>query len=58
MARWTVQAGDDQIVVETTAEGLIRIDTGGPVLADRKAVEDLRAKLGAAITDTAGDTTP
>lgn len=56
MPRWTVQVGGAEILIETTSSGLVRIDTAGPVLADRRVVEELRTKLGAAIADERGDT--
>jgi hypothetical protein len=55
MARWTVSVGqDDIIVVERTGDGtwVIDIPSKRPVIADRAAVEDLRLKLGAAISDS------
>lgn len=53
MARWTVTAGGDDIVIETTPAGLVAISIPArrEVIADRAAIEDLRRKLGAAIAD-------
>lgn len=53
MARWTVSVGDDVIVIERTADGVVVIDIPShrPVPADRAAVQDLRLKLGAALVD-------
>lgn len=54
MARWTVSAGDeDIIVVERTADGTVVVDIPSkrPIPVDRAQVEDLRLKLGAAIAD-------
>lgn len=54
MPRWTVNVGDeDVIVIETAADDEVFIDIPSrrPVRADRRTVEDLRLKLGAAIGD-------
>lgn len=55
MTRWTVSVGDDEvIVVERTADGDVVIDIPSrrPVVASRREIEDLRLKLGAAISDS------
>jgi hypothetical protein len=55
MARWTVSAGDeDIIVVERTADDVWVIDLPArrPAVVTRAQVEDLRLKLGAAIADS------
>lgn len=56
MARWVVSIGDEIIVVESTAGGDVVIDIPSrePLVANRAAVEELRLKLGAAIS-TSGD---
>lgn len=56
MSRWTVSVGDDIIVVERSADGIVVIDIPSrrPVPVTREQVEELRLKLGAAIAD-AGD---
>lgn len=55
MAKWTVNVGDEVIVVERRGDAVvIDIPSGRPVTAQRREVEDLRLKLGAAIAD-AGD---
>lgn len=54
MARWTVNVGDNEIIaLERTDDGHVIIDipSGGPLVASRPEVEDLRRKLGAAIAD-------
>lgn len=58
MARWTVSVGDDEFVIETADDG--RVSLGIPshkrLLATRHEIEDIRRKLGAAISDTTNGT--
>lgn len=55
MARWTVQFGEDVIVVERNPNGTLVIDLPArrPIVADvvvdRAKIEDFRLKLGAAL---------
>lgn len=57
MPRWTVNIGDDVLVIERTGETVtIDIPSGAPIRANRADVEDIRLKLGAAIADTGEDT--
>jgi hypothetical protein len=54
MTRWTVSVGDDAIVIETDDKGQVIVDIPArkPLLLDRRKVEEIRLKLGAAIGDT------
>jgi hypothetical protein len=51
MSRWTIQVGDDEIVIERRDDGMVHIDipSGKPLLANRAAVEAIRLRLGAAL---------
>lgn len=51
MTRWTIQVGDDEIVIEKDSSGLVRIEipSGKPLVADRSAVEAIRLRLGATL---------
>jgi hypothetical protein len=53
MSRWTVQFGEDVILVERLPDGTVVVDIPSrrSVRSDRAAVEDLRLKLGAAISN-------
>lgn len=53
MARWVVEVGDGEIVIETRGDlVVIDIPSKRPLSAARRQVEDLRLKLGAAIPDS------
>lgn len=49
MARWTVQIGQDQILLDKVADTVVIEIDGRQVTATRTEVEDLRRKLGAAL---------
>lgn len=51
MSRWTIQVGDDEIVIEHDPGELVHIEipSGRPLKADRAAVEAIRLRLGAAL---------
>jgi hypothetical protein len=51
MSRWTIQVGDDEIVIEHQDDGLVHIEipSGNPLKANRTEVEAIRLRLGAAL---------
>ena len=51
MTKWTIQVGDDEMVIEREDSGLVHIEipSGRPLKADRAAVEAIRLRLGAAL---------
>lgn len=57
MARWIIDRDNHQLIIETTADGLIAIEIappGEPFTADADAAQDIRLKLGAAINVAIG----
>ena len=56
MARWTVEDGDQQLVIESTEDGRVSLGgPDGPLFTGRPDVmRDVRSKLGLAIADAQG----
>lgn len=51
MARWIVVDGEQVVIIESTAAGVISVDipSGPPFVTDRDGARDMRRKLGLAI---------
>lgn len=57
MAKWSVAGDNRRLVIETTADGRIALDIvppGEPFTVDADTAQDIRLKIGAAISVALG----